>query len=134
MNPKSPCLLVFAAAALFLSAPAFAADAAPLPAPALCSTQPPLALPWLQLTVCPQSFCNDDDECRGLCPSDPGAYCQLSTWTCVYPSSGGSGGGGGCQSGSICTPARFCDGLNNCSTCGNGCSGYCASDGICRVI
>ena len=132
MRAKSP--YVFAAFVLLLTcAPAFAADAQPIVPQTNCSTKLITALAWLQLSACPQAFCNDDGDCQSLCPDDPGAFCNLSTGTCTY-STGSGPGAGGCQSGSLCTPARFCNDNSDCASCFEGCSGYCAPDGICRLI
>lgn len=129
MKKKSLYLLALLAL-LGASVPAWA-DAVP-PAAACATELSGLAPDWMPLT-CPQSFCLDDDHCRSICPSDPGATCNLSTGTCSY--SGGSGpGGGSCSSGALCTPGRFCNDHDDCSSCLGGCSGYCAPDSVCRII
>lgn len=132
MQKKNPCIL--AALTLFLAlTPAFAADLAPIAPAANCSQELTAATSWQQRSFCPQSFCTDDDYCQSLCPSNPGSYCNLFTSTCVYPTGGGPGGGG-CQSGALCTPGRFCNDQSDCASCTGGCPGYCAADGICRLI
>lgn len=130
MNKKN--LYLLAAVVLLLAcAPAFAAE--PATPRTGCPNELTSALPWLDLAVCPQAFCFDDDDCRSICPSDPGAFCNLSTGTCTYPSGGGPGGGN-CTSNAICRPARFCNDQSDCTSCFGGCAGYCAADGICRLI
>jgi len=125
-------LLTVLVVAFALSAPVLAAPGAPVSCDTFLGTAVGEA-PVGPLNLCSQSFCNDDDDCQAACPSDPGAFCSFSSWTCVYP--GGSGSGGpGCQSGSICSPARFCNDLSDCSSCDGGCSGYCAVDGVCRIL
>jgi hypothetical protein len=130
MSKLSPFL---ALALLLAGAPAFAAGAAPGAPRASCPTEPAALAPsWLVNTAaCNQGFCNDDQDCRELCPDDPGATCDLGTWTCVF--SPGSGSSGSCQSGSVCSPARFCQDHGDCAAC-DGCSGYCAADSVCRVL
>ncbi len=115
---------------LLTCAPAFADE--PIMPQAGCSNELTSVLSWLDLTVCPQAFCNDDDDCRSICPSDPRSACNLSTGTCTY-SSGGGTGGGGCSHNAIWSPGRFCNDQSDCTSCFGGCSGYCAADGICRV-
>jgi len=132
MRVKSPYILA-AFVLLLACVPAFAADPQPVAPQTNCSAKAIAAPTWLQLSVCRQSFCTDDQYCRSICPSDPGAYCNLSTGTCTY-STGGGTGGGGCQSGSLCSPARYCLDNSDCASCFGGCAGYCAPDGVCRLI
>jgi hypothetical protein len=134
MNTRKNCLLV--AIALFLPlAPAFAADAAPVAPSSACSTELTSLPPWLALTACADAFCNNDDDCRSACPNATTAICNVSTETCTYSfSSGGGPGTGSCQSGALCLPLRDCFDNSDCASCTGGCAGFCAPDGVCRLL
>jgi hypothetical protein len=132
MNKRALCMFL-ATALLLACAPAFAAE--PIPPRAACSNDLTGTPAWQPRMICPESFCNDDWYCTEACPSNPDSYCNLFTYTCVYPGSGGPGSGGGsCPSGGVCAPGRFCNSNSDCTSCTGGCSGYCAGDGICRVL
>jgi hypothetical protein len=71
---------------------------------------------------CPASFCYEDQQCQSACTSDSNAYCGPNG-TCVYPTTGGGGTGGG-----FC-PASFCFDDYQC-VCKTG-QGYCGPNGTC---
>jgi hypothetical protein len=118
------------AALLFAASPSLGAESALFGA---CDQAAVAPLPWIEQSACPQAFCGSDDDCRSVCPSDPSTFCSPFTYTCVY-SPGSNPGGGSCQSGSVCGPGRFCNDDSDCTSCAGGCSGFCASDGVCRVL
>jgi hypothetical protein len=122
----------------FLTCATAASAATPNPcAPSASPAKPASFEAWLAASpalqaatvgICLGRHCMDDDDCA--CTAAQGALCAAGSCVYSYPGTGG----GSPQSGALCLPGRHCNDSSDCTFCDFGATGFCAGDGVCRVV